>query len=120
MLCLKKSTNPSNGQNVHRFQVRTPICHIVPVSRAYGYMGGSKENPPKKQGFFLFAHKKPKETRKIKIERKSKKARIGGSGMVLPVLIQDLMANTAVSGPCQSRVFLDLPCIGYGLRGGNL
>ena len=22
-------TNPSNGQNVHRFQARTPICHIV-------------------------------------------------------------------------------------------
>ena len=21
---------------MHRFQVRTPICHIVPVSRAYG------------------------------------------------------------------------------------
>ena len=27
---------PQNGQNVHGFQVRTPICHIVPVSRAYG------------------------------------------------------------------------------------
>ena len=26
---------PRNGQNVHGFQVRTPICHIVPVSRAY-------------------------------------------------------------------------------------
>ena len=26
---------PQNGQNVHRFQVRTPICHIVPVSHAY-------------------------------------------------------------------------------------
>ena len=24
-----------NDQNVHGFQVRTPICHIVPVSRAY-------------------------------------------------------------------------------------
>ena len=24
-----------NGQNVHGFRVRTPICHIVPVSRAY-------------------------------------------------------------------------------------
>ena len=29
-----------NCQNVHGFQVRTPICHIVPVSRAYGYMRG--------------------------------------------------------------------------------
>ena len=26
---------PQNGENVHGFQVRTPICHIVPVSRAY-------------------------------------------------------------------------------------
>ena len=26
---------PQNGQNVHGFQVRTPIRHIVPVSRAY-------------------------------------------------------------------------------------
>ena len=40
------------GQNVHRFQVRTPICHIVPVSRAYG--GGAKyffsgpKRPPRK------------------------------------------------------------------------
>ena len=24
-----------NGQNMHGFQVRTPILHIVPVSRAY-------------------------------------------------------------------------------------
>ena len=27
---------PQNGQDVHGFQVRTPVCHIVPVSRAYG------------------------------------------------------------------------------------
>ena len=26
---------PQNGQNVHGFQVRTPICHIVHVSSAY-------------------------------------------------------------------------------------
>ena len=32
---------PQDGQNVHGFQVRTPICHIVPVSRTYGYMRGS-------------------------------------------------------------------------------
>ena len=32
---LKTRRTPQNGQNVHRFQVRTPICHIVPVSRAY-------------------------------------------------------------------------------------
>ena len=38
-LCLKTRQAPQNGQNVHRFQVRTPICHIVPVSHAYGYMG---------------------------------------------------------------------------------
>ena len=25
---------------MHGFQVRTPICHIVPVSRAYVYRGG--------------------------------------------------------------------------------
>ena len=30
--------NPQNGENVHGFQVRTPICHIVPVSRAYAYI----------------------------------------------------------------------------------
>ena len=24
------------AKNVHGFQVRTPICHIVPVLRAYG------------------------------------------------------------------------------------
>ena len=35
-LWLKTQETPQNGQNVHRFQVRTPICHIVPVSRAYG------------------------------------------------------------------------------------
>ena len=34
-LYLKTRQSPQNGQNVHRFQVRTPICHIVPVSRAY-------------------------------------------------------------------------------------
>ena len=34
-LWLKTRQTPQNGQNVHRFQVRTPICHIVPVSRAY-------------------------------------------------------------------------------------
>ena len=28
---------PQNGQNVHGFHVRTPICHIVHVSRAYPY-----------------------------------------------------------------------------------
>ena len=34
-LWLKTQETPQNRQNVHRFQVRTPICHIVPVSRAY-------------------------------------------------------------------------------------
>ena len=29
-----------NGPNLHGFQVRTPICHIVPVSRAYLQAGG--------------------------------------------------------------------------------
>ena len=33
---LKTQETPQNGQHVHRFQVRTPICHIVAVSRAYG------------------------------------------------------------------------------------
>ena len=36
-LWLKTQETHQNGQNVHRFQVRTPICHIVPVSRAYLY-----------------------------------------------------------------------------------
>ena len=34
-LWLETQENPQNGQNVCGFQVRTPICHIVPVSRAY-------------------------------------------------------------------------------------
>ena len=34
--------DPSNGQILHRFQVRTRICHIVPVSCAYPHI------PPKK------------------------------------------------------------------------
>ena len=33
-LWLENQEAPQNGQNVHGFQVRTPICHIVPVSRA--------------------------------------------------------------------------------------
>ena len=37
-LWLENQDAPQNGQNVHGFPVRTPICHIVPVSRAYGYM----------------------------------------------------------------------------------
>ena len=38
-LWLETEEAPQNGQNVHGFQVRTPICHIVPVSRAYLYRG---------------------------------------------------------------------------------
>ena len=34
-LWLENQDAPQNGQNVHSFPVRTPICHIVPVSRAY-------------------------------------------------------------------------------------
>ena len=45
-LRLKTQETPQNGQNVHRFQVRTPICHIVPVSRAYPY-------PPPPLGFSI-------------------------------------------------------------------
>ena len=37
-LWLENTETPQNGQNVHRFPVRTPICHIVPVSRAYPYI----------------------------------------------------------------------------------
>ena len=37
-LWLETQEAPQNGQNVHGFQVTTPICHIVPVSRAYPYM----------------------------------------------------------------------------------
>ena len=34
-----KPKNPSKRPKcVHGFQVRTPMCHIVPVSHAYGYM----------------------------------------------------------------------------------
>ena len=36
-LCLETQQTPLNGENVHGFLVRTPICHIVPVSRAYPY-----------------------------------------------------------------------------------
>ena len=39
-LWLEMQETPQNGQNVPGFQVRTPICHIVPVSRAYGGGGG--------------------------------------------------------------------------------
>ena len=34
-LWLETQEAPLNGQNVHGFQARTPICHIVPVARAY-------------------------------------------------------------------------------------
>ena len=34
----RNEETPENGQNVHGFQVRTPICHIVPVSRTYPYI----------------------------------------------------------------------------------
>ena len=30
-----------HAQNMHGFSVGTPICHMVPMSRAYVYMGGS-------------------------------------------------------------------------------
>ena len=36
-LWLETEETLENGQNVHSFQVRTPICHIVPVSRTYPY-----------------------------------------------------------------------------------
>ena len=42
MAMSEKPTNPSKWSNVHRFQVRTPTCHIVPVSRAYGGGGVPK------------------------------------------------------------------------------
>ena len=50
-LYLKTRQTPQNGQNVHRFQVRTPICHIVPVSRTY-VVGGvfPVENKGKGEG----------------------------------------------------------------------
>ena len=35
---------------MHGFQVRTPICHIVPVSRAYPY-DKLPPVPPRKAGF---------------------------------------------------------------------
>ena len=34
-LWLKTQETPQHGQDVHGFQVRTPSCHSVPVSRAY-------------------------------------------------------------------------------------
>ena len=34
-LWLETPKSPQNGQNVHGFPVRTTVCHIVPVSRAY-------------------------------------------------------------------------------------
>ena len=45
-LCLEMQETSQNGRNVHGFQVRTPICHIVPVSRAYMYGGIEILNPP--------------------------------------------------------------------------
>ena len=33
----RNEESPKNGRNARGFQVRTPICHIVPVSRAYPY-----------------------------------------------------------------------------------
>ena len=44
-LWLEIQETHQNGQNVHGFQVRTPICHIVPVSRAYGGGRFLVENP---------------------------------------------------------------------------
>ena len=42
----RRRRSPQNGQNVHGFQVRTPpVCHTVPVSRAYGGGGGYFEAP---------------------------------------------------------------------------
>ena len=49
LLWLKPQQTPQNGQNVHGFPVRTPICHIVPVSRACPYIpppGIFNENQP--------------------------------------------------------------------------
>ena len=40
-LWLEHQEAPQTGQNVHGLQVRTPIRHIVPVSRTY--------NPPSKR-----------------------------------------------------------------------
>ena len=34
----RKPRSPSNRTNVHSLQVETPICHIVPVSRAYPHL----------------------------------------------------------------------------------
>ena len=42
-LWLKTQETPQNGQNVHRFQVRTLICQMVPISRAHGGGGGSAD-----------------------------------------------------------------------------
>ena len=47
-LWLATQETSQKGQNVLSFQVRTPICHIVPVSRAYG---GGGDN----YCFFFFA-----------------------------------------------------------------
>ena len=51
-LWLKTQETLQNGQNVHRFQVRTPICHIVPVSRAYVPPPLSLIRPPPLEGHF--------------------------------------------------------------------
>ena len=37
-LGLETQETHQNGQNVHGFQVGTPVCHIAPVSRAYPYI----------------------------------------------------------------------------------
>ena len=55
LLWLKLQQTPQNGQNVHGFPVRTPICHIVPVSRAYGGGGLRPPQPPHFLGFGIFS-----------------------------------------------------------------
>ena len=41
LLWLEIQEAPQNGQNVHTFQVRTIVCHIVLVSRACGVQSPS-------------------------------------------------------------------------------
>ena len=49
-LWLETEEAPQKGQNVHGFQVRTPMCHFVPVSRAYGGIWARRGGPGSRGG----------------------------------------------------------------------
>ena len=45
--CQNAKNDPFYAKKVHGFPVRTPICHIVPISHTYrGGVGSTNERPP--------------------------------------------------------------------------